>query len=65
MNCFRCNTIEIFIFLLKHCQRNRLFSLQYDISSLRPTIVYGKHFRKDAAFLHFRLKESPENVIFQ
>ena len=39
------------------------------MSSLRTAIVYenlskNTHLRKDTAFLHFRLKESSENMIF-
>ena len=50
MACFRCNTIEILIFLLKCCQRkvdlntskNSLLSvtIRQKFSSLSPTIVY-------------------------
>ena len=40
------------------------------MSSLRTAIVYenlskNTHLRKDTAFLHFRLKESSENMNFR
>ena len=52
--------------------KNRLFSFQYDKFYLYVQLSYTKisylrkntHLRKDAAFLHFRLKESSENMIF-
>ena len=50
MACFRCNTTEIFIFLLKYCQRKVdlniskkslvFVTIRQKISSLRPAIVY-------------------------
>ena len=82
MACFRCNTTENFIFLLKYRQR------KVDLNTSKKSLVFvtirhGKfhlyvqlsntkisylrkntHLRKDAAFLHFRLKESSENMIF-
>ena len=44
--------------------KNRLFSLQCDIENFIFTSYLRKntHLRKDAAFLHFRLKESSENI---
>ena len=47
------------------------FIFTSDISSFRPAIIYKNfkftqktHLREDAAFLHFRLKESSENMRF-
>ena len=78
MACFRCNTTENFIFLLKYRQR------KVDLNTSKKSLVFvtirhlyvqlsytkisylrkNTHLRKDAAFLHFRLKESSENMIF-
>ena len=78
MACFRCNTTENFIFLLKYRQR------KVDLNTSKKSLVFvtirhlyvqlsytkisylrkNTHLRKDAAFLHFRLKESSENKIF-
>ena len=78
MACFRCNTTENFIFLLKYRQR------KVDLNTSKKSLVFvtirhlyvqlsytkisylrkNTHLRKDAAFLHFRLKERWENMIF-
>ena len=78
MACFRCNTTENFIFLLKYRQR------KVDLNTSKKSLVFvtirhlyvqlsytkisylrkNTHLRKDAAFLHFRLKESSANMIF-
>ena len=67
MTCSRCNTTENPIFSLINC----LPLSQYAVLPLRPAINMkvsylrqNKHFQKDAAFIHFRLKESSENMIF-
>ena len=80
MACFRCNTTENFIFLLKYRQRKvdlntskkslvfvtiRQFHLYVQLSYTK--ILYlrkNTHSRKDAAFLHIPSKESSENMIF-
>ena len=72
MACFRCHATENFTFLLKYCQQkvdlytskkllvfvtkfHRYVQLSYTkISCLRK----NTHLRKDAAFLHFRLKQA-------
>ena len=73
---FRCNTAENFIFSLKYRQRkvelnanekslvsakirHAKFHLYVQLSYTQIT-----HLRKDAAFSHFRLKESSENMMF-
>ena len=78
MACFRCNTTENFIFLLKYRQQ------KVDLNTSKKSLVFvtirhlyvqlsytkisylrkNTHLRKDAAFLHFRLKERWENMIF-
>ena len=82
MACFRCNTTENFIFLLKYRQqkvglntskrplvfvtiRHRKFHLYVQLSYTKISYLRkNTHLRKDAAFLHFRLKKSSENIIF-
>ena len=80
MACFHCNTTENFTFWLKYCQQKvdqntRKKTLVFvTIQQFHPYVQlsYTKisylrkntHLRKDAAFLHFRLKESSENMIF-
>ena len=82
MACFRCNTTENFIFLLKYRQqkvdlntskiplvfvtiRHRKFHLYVQLSYTKISYLRkNTHLRKDAAFLHFRLKERWENMIF-
>ena len=77
MACFRCNTTENFIFSLKYRQRKVdlntskkllvFVTIRHHIRLSYTKISYlrkNTHLRKDAAFLHFRLKESSENMIF-
>ena len=46
-------------------KRHRKFHLQAQLSYKKISYLrQNTHLRKDAAFLHFRLKESSENVIF-
>ena len=54
MACFRCNTTKNFIFLLEYRQRN----VYLGTSKKSLVFVTIRHLRKDAAFLHFRLKEN-------
>ena len=75
---FRCNMTENFIFLLKYRQRkvdlntSKKSLVFVTMRHLYVQLSYTKisylrkntHLRKDAAFLHFRLKESSENMIF-
>ena len=72
--------IENLIFSLKYCQRKvglnvnekslvfvtiRQFHLYVQLSYTKMSYLRkNTHLRKDAAFLHFRLKESSENMIF-
>ena len=77
MACFRCNTTENFIFLLKYRQRkvdlnaNEKSLVFVTIRHLYVQLSYTKisylrkntHLWKDAAFLHFSLKENSENMI--
>ena len=83
MSCFRWNTTENFIFLLKYRQqkvdlntskkslvfvriRQRKFHLYVQVSFTKISYVpRNMHLRKDAAFLHFRLRESSDNIISQ
>ena len=74
----QCNITENFIFSLKY--RQRQFDLNTSKKSLvfvttqhlYVQLSYTKnsylrkntHLQKDAAFLHFRLKENSENMIF-
>ena len=78
MASFRFNEIEDFIFLLKYRQQKddlntsnkslvfvtlRKFYLYFQL--LHTKISYlrkNTHLQKDATFLHFRLKESSENI---
>ena len=66
MACFPCNTKENFIFSLKYRQQ------KVDLNTRKKTLVFVSytkisylrkytHLRKDAVFLHFRLKEA-ENI---
>ena len=78
MACFCCNTTENFIFSLKYRQRkvdlntSKKSLVFVTIRHLYVQLSYTKisylrkntHLRKDAAFLHFCLKESSENMIF-
>ena len=78
MACFRCNATENLIFLLKYSQQkvdlntSKKSLVFVTIRHLYVQLSYTKisylrkntHLRKDAAFLHFRLKESSENMIF-
>ena len=77
MACFRCNTTENFIFSLKYRQRKVdlntskkslvFVTIRHHIRLSYTKISYlrkNTHLRKDAAFLHFRLKERWENMIF-
>ena len=79
MACFRCHATENFTFLLKYCQQkvdlytskkllvfvtkfHRYVQLSYTkISCLRK----NTHLRKDAAFLHFRLKQAQKIWYFR
>ena len=46
--------------------RHRILHLYAQLSYTKISYLRkNTHFRKDAAFLHFRLKESSENMIFQ
>ena len=82
MACFRYNTTENFIFLLKYRQqkvdlntskkslvfvaiRHGKFHLYIQLSNTKISYLRkNTHLRKDAGFLHFRLKESSANMIF-
>ena len=75
--CFRCNLTKNFIFFLKYRQQKVdlntskkslvIVTVQYHIQLSYMKISYLRkytHLREDAAFLHFRLKKSSENMIF-
>ena len=78
MACFHCNATENLISLLKYRQRkvdlntSKKWLVFVTIPHLYVQLSYTKisflgkntHLRKDAAFLHFRLKETSENMIF-
>ena len=71
MDCFRCNKTENFIFSPKYCQRKvglirqKKFLVYVQLSYTKISCLHkNTHLQKDAAFLHFHLKESSENVIF-